>query len=374
MIHDHQLIERKQSTSILLPPRQLRLLYLLIAVCVVTFMSTARNIQNLNYLSSIADGGYHNTSTKIDDTRRYDDDADQPTTNKTKRTTTTHKQQHYDRTTIRRWGCAARNETPFIFVHIGKAGGGEVRRMFAAAARNYTNRGPDVENFAQKTVYYSITPNYPNSTTAVKARFFSSRHRQIRPSHEFERGSSFERNECCDAETPIGQASLCPARVSKCPAVAVPAAAASCHLVYVGHNMLGNELHWLPNRYLERWWDSAFVDKETNTIPSWGDIPKGSRYTRKEWKDMKSHCHTKRSIGVDSMARQVVSSLYLEDTTEGKAGENTVSSWAPIYASLHVLRVTMIREPFSWLASKYGWHKLQKNKMSRTMLIHDGIE
>jgi hypothetical protein len=31
-------------------------------------------------------------------------------------------------------------------------------------------------------------------------------------------------------------------------------------------------------------------------------------------------------------------------------------SWATVYASLPVLRVTVVRDPFSWLMSKYSWH------------------
>jgi translation initiation factor 2B subunit (eIF-2B alpha/beta/delta family) len=32
--------------------------------------------------------------------------------------------------------------------------------------------------------------------------------------------------------------------------------------------------------------------------------------------------------------------------------------WSPIYASLPVLRTTILREPFSWLLSKFFWHRV----------------
>jgi len=38
---------------------------------------------------------------------------------------------------IRSWGCHM-TDTPFLFVHIGKAGGGIVRRRLATAALNFT--------------------------------------------------------------------------------------------------------------------------------------------------------------------------------------------------------------------------------------------
>lgn len=43
----------------------------------------------------------------------------------------------HDFAPIRSWGCQRRNETPFIYVHIGKAGGGHVRARIAASALNY---------------------------------------------------------------------------------------------------------------------------------------------------------------------------------------------------------------------------------------------
>ena len=141
----------------------------------------------------------------------------------------------------------------------------------------------------------------------------------------------------------------------------------SCHLVYAGHNMIGNEMHWLPNRYLERWWDSIIGRLTNNTVPAWNKIPKVS-----ECMDLKSEnlvgnqkvekkheCRRVIETQVDSLAQQTAISArwgYIPS----KNREIIVPSWAPVYASLPVLRVTMTRDPFSWLASKYLWHALPK--------------
>lgn len=43
---------------------------------------------------------------------------------------------NYTKATIRKWGCNI-TDTPLIFVHIGKAGGGNIRARFSASALNY---------------------------------------------------------------------------------------------------------------------------------------------------------------------------------------------------------------------------------------------
>ena len=54
---------------------------------------------------------------------------------------------------------------------------------------------------------------------------------------------------------------------------------------------------------------------------------------------------------VDTMAIRELSNELSTD------GTNVITSWTPLYASLPVLRVTVMREPFSWLVSKYFWHR-----------------
>ena len=31
-----------------------------------------------------------------------------------------------------------------------------------------------------------------------------------------------------------------------------------CHTVYTGHNLLGNEIHWISPRILQSWWKSEW--------------------------------------------------------------------------------------------------------------------
>ena len=271
----------------------------------------------------------------------------------------------FDRKTIRRWGCS-RNETPFIFVHVGKAGGGSVRRMIAAAALNYTK--PNSKRVRQDTAFYPIHLN--NSFTIAKARYASSKHRNYRPIAAHHIMRSTERNVPCDAETPIGQATACPPTRSMCPKDDGPTSS-SCHLVYMGHNFLGNEMHWLSNGYLERWWESIVGSQTNNAIPSWYDIPK-CRFPecnpKREGKNL-----TKIGHEVDYLATQAVSSAYWKNVTDDN-GRKINPSWAPIYASLPLLRVTMTREPFSWLASKFSWHQIGAEGHPWKKLSYDNIE
>jgi len=267
-----------------------------------------------------------------------------------------------DRKTIRRWGCS-RNETPFIFVHIGKAGGGEVRRMIAAAATNYTK--PKNLTVKQATSFYPIHLN--GSSTIAKARYSSSRHRNFRPKAAFFSKASTERNSPCDAETPIGQAAACGMH-SRCPDN--DDNSTSCHLVYTGHNFVGNEMHWLPTGYLERWWDSTVKNQANDAVPSWDDIPK-CRLPKCRIKRSRRNM-TEIGLEVDSLVTRTVASAYWEDVTEVN-GKKVAPSWAPILASLPLLRVTMTREPFSWLASKFSWHQLGAEGRAWRKLSYDNI-
>jgi len=105
-----------------------------------------------------------------------------------------------DSQSIRSWGCN-RTETPFIFVHIGKAGGGTVRRRIAISALD-CNLASSVEarrNWRSlEDAYYPVVQN--NQT--YKARYcdsgYANHRRTIQP--------SFEPSIVCSATTPVGQA------------------------------------------------------------------------------------------------------------------------------------------------------------------------
>jgi hypothetical protein len=48
----------------------------------------------------------------------------------------------------------------------------------------------------------------------------------------------------------------------------------------------------------------------------------------------------------------------------GNDDAQVITSWTPLYASLPVLRVTVMRNPFSWLVSKYFWHRTAQEQIS----------
>jgi len=288
---------------------------------------------------------------------------------------------------IRRWGCF-RNETPFIFVHIGRSGGGGVRRMFAAAANDYS-KPSELEPFIQRWTYYRIHVGGSNSTSiTANGQFASSYFRNFLPESACSFNMTFERSVPCDAETPIGQATVCShssySIKSRCPRNQPPES--SCHLVYTGHNMIGNELHWLPNGYLKKWWTTAF-----NTTLSWDEIPTGTQcgtYNRTLWKhdlhpDLETkNCRTNLTFHVDSLAEKTFLPVKRveDENREVQGPERKVLSWSFVYASLPILRVTIFRETFSWLASKYVWHNLEEKGLSHgnieemTMRSDDGFK
>ena len=134
-----------------------------------------------------------------------------------------------------------------------------------------------------------------------------------------------------------------------------------CHTVYVGHNNLGSELHWLPPKYLEKWWRST-VWKTNFSVP-WkllfpptdGNVwcsnslqyrPTSSRTYRQVFQN----CSMPIGTHWDSKF------LSFWQSGHPMATDDAPINFSPIYASLPVQRVTMIREPWSWLVSKFFWH------------------
>ena len=79
-------------------------------------------------------------------------------------------------TSIRRWGCNLR-QTPLIFVHIGKSGGGMVRARFAASALNFSK---DQNWRKPEGAYYPIFEGRKGED-AVKGYFCNSGHANYKP-------------------------------------------------------------------------------------------------------------------------------------------------------------------------------------------------
>lgn len=298
-----------------------------------------------------------------------------------------------DETEIRKWGCA-RTETPFIFVHVGKAGGGGVRSRMAAAALDYNRTGWHRAD-ADLNYYYPI---YDSHGVLHKAKFRSSQHSNyIHPDKtEFHSDFSYEGHGPCGASTPIGHAVGCPVESTFCVDQDQDdgnSNDARCDLVYMGHNLLGSELHWLPTKYLVQWWrttpwgqqvDDFIADTITDRhtavnkepwkvqpkmleIVGSGKIPtlncKQGPYTYPNFKSTYKACFQPKHELLDTVTRHVVGSLVKDE-------DAVALQYAKMMASLPVLRVTVVREPFSWLVSKFFWHN-HHNLGNGTMILSD---
>uniref|UniRef100_A0A7S0TDJ3 Sulfotransferase domain-containing protein n=1 Tax=Pseudo-nitzschia delicatissima TaxID=44447 RepID=A0A7S0TDJ3_9STRA len=360
-------------------------------------------------------------------------------------------------TSIRKWGCY-RRETPLIFVHIGKAGGGEIRERLAASAQNSTRdqwHQPTHDNH-----YYPIAMDIKEGfrrgkfCNSLNANVKIPKNNNTRPLTE--RKKSFEGDVFCNATTPFGMAIACPnshrnrRTGSYVPSVCLqcndeyylehqyytknlgakerakasamlidpPDPGHSCDTVYVGHNNFGSELNWLPPRYLkEYWWDNSpwkqnkandelekywealmsdrkhrakkvleklndpslnqlyseknkDDDDDDESSPKWcpnGFKDHGSEETQYhrpayhnnewEWEVIQS-----RFVNCSNPLGQAADRLFREFWKDQK--RTTISkdsdfmddnNYSPVYASMPVQRITMIREPFSWLLSKFFW-------------------
>lgn len=269
--------------------------------------------------------------------------------------------------TIRRWGCN-NTETPFIFVHLGKAGGGSVRARIAASSHNFTGERWYQTDFS----YYNVVDKDSNQRrqNVTKAYFCNSGNHNARPAsaHKQKRKHvhTYEGELSCYAKTPIGRSIACSGmrQRSKCTGAEYPKAP----VVYVGHNFIGSEMHWLPVRYLQNWWGHFWESMNEDIIGpiehlfgSMTDLPCqkiGTKFNPYSYEKCSASTHKI----VDEYASQWLSwvannKFADEDYTSGPS----VSSWAPVYASLPLLRAVQIREPFSWLVSKYFWHKISEN-------------
>jgi hypothetical protein len=288
---------------------------------------------------------------------------------------------------IRRWGCGL-TQTPLIFVHIGKAGGGSVRARFAAAALHYNRTNWRSSN--DTTAYYAIPPRAARDEEEGRGYFCQSGH----PSYRLQDRKTFEGTLRCDAVTPLGQAIACPGPLEvghKCHGCAPEQA--TCHRVYMGHNQLGTELHWLPSRYLAAWWKTMSVVHASGTEQGlalhsrleslWPllqvnnsdwctELQRSRPRSRKEMYRHYDNCTKPLAQLVDTYAQQWMQHRHGEDTggaissnTERDEAHVLLSStlgvdpslnWGTLYSSLPVLRTTVVREPFSWLLSKFFWH------------------
>ena len=284
-----------------------------------------------------------------------------------------------DREGIRKWGCK-RIETPLIFVHIGKSGGGSIRARLAASSHNYT-KGQQWDKTDGSYFSLGVNNNNSNDSDSI-ARFCSS----CAPNHMLTDERSFEGSVPCHASTPLGHAIACPNTVigpkgrpsmserthGRCDIYSE-----TCQVVYAGHNYFGSEMHWLPGPYLEKWWKQHWATRDNTddqVTPLWKKLRRNETWC--EVKNMEfpknylvynrvyEECSKPMQADVDTRAMGAVAKKLQIKNQEDLA----VWTWAPVYASLPVLRVTVVRDPFAWLMSKYPWGIKGRNQ---TINCHD---
>ncbi|KAL3902485.1 MAG: hypothetical protein SGILL_010806, partial [Bacillariaceae sp.] len=291
--------------------------------------------------------------------------------------------------TIRKWGCN-RMETPTLFVHLAKAGGGGNRARFAAAALGYNRtewHEPEDDNHHYPVV---SSPSYGQAPEIRKAKFCNSRiNHQIIPHRDenntLRTSSRFEGSVPCNATTPLGLAVSCLQPFQRT-CGGCDLAGEQCDTVYVGHNFLGSELHWLPPKYLKKWWESNWVSNpinqnnnralvaelDQNVEETWKRL--GARTDDVIWCDEGYRMRNRTLHGRPSHARHVLMGKGFYENCVSKIGAEAdgrfqafwqqsetpskIKDYSDIYASMPLHRTTMMREPWSWVGSKFFWHHL----------------
>jgi hypothetical protein len=275
--------------------------------------------------------------------------------------------QFSDLTSIRSWGCN-RSETPLIFVHIGKSGGGSVRARFAAGAENFTRaKWWDVKG---DNHFYPVQL----STGIARGSFCSSANRHFRmPYLKRAKNVAFEGITDCFATTPVGSIVGCPAiwrSNEQCQGCSDSESDAGCHTVYAGHNFYGNEIHWLPAPYLQEWWkvnwESSFPDSVRSGFqsltpgtndPVWCPLQNKARATVSTVRlhnrnALVRHYECSHNI---SLAIDIQFKSFWKDLMDHE-------NYASLYASLPVQRTIVIRDPWSWLLSRFFYHQQYAKK------------
>ena len=299
-------------------------------------------------------------------------------------------------TLIRSWGCSL-TEMPFIFVHLGKMGGGSIRRQIAYSATNYTRSVEDWYKPELDDSYY-MSSRFQNNNksgsnrTNHKAYFCNSGHLHFMPIAKHE---SFEGTRVCLAMTPVGQALVCPELDAPNPCRRTNFTPDD-YVVYVGHNGVGTELHWLSSDFLQSWWNQTWANPSFFGGPvdsdGWNGTTDGL-FLAQQWKHRQQFGnearypeHQDKTLArvssLDGATHRILQrfletknqefivqrpfqqdqhqSLDLNETTEKNATRSRSRGrlYAALYASLPVLRAIMIREPFSWLGSIFAWQEL----------------
>ena len=119
-------------------------------------------------------------------------------------------------------------------------------------------------------------------------------------------------------------------------------------------------MHWLPIQYLKNWWSARWREATTIT-PLWDRLLPGHTWCSskntsrpvsiKQYVQDYEECSIPLQREVDTKAIHALTKQLSTDDSQ------VITSWSPLYASLPVLRVTVMRDPFTWLVSKYFWHR-----------------
>ena len=323
---------------------------------------------------------------------------------------------------IRKWGCHL-NSTPLIFVHIGKSGGGTIRRKLAGAALDFTRPYSWWKHSEEDKHFYPLVTKTKSNATIIKhAKFCNQKWSNQRVSYYDNRiGSVNGKVDYCLASSPLGKMIACPETAyDRCQACEIESD--ECNIVYTGHTLLGEEISWLPPKILQKWWQdhwqqyyASYVNRSKSSLSSSYIIDallslnEGNktycpslnqsrpRHDSKNIDDvddfriidalrtksrLRYNKESKSIDGVDNfriidaLRTQCLEPLGTEvdevhhhfwtdlDTNGGHSLVNNGKlNYASIYSSLPVHRVTMIREPFSWLMSKFFWHELNRDNI-----------
>lgn len=171
-----------------------------------------------------------------------------------------------------------------------------MRARIAAASKNFTR--PDGTLITGSKWHLAQGQNYYPIADGSKARLCNSCFSNQKSSL----GKTFEGTIYCHANTPVGQAIGCPESLKRTSPAELDEChwnSSTCHMVYMGHNLLGAEMHWLPYKYLSSWWEQQQLT--ASTIPwhrldpnqIWCDSQNSSRpkhHTQKEPMDSYEYC------------------------------------------------------------------------------------
>ena len=239
-----------------------------------------------------------------------------------------------------------------------------VRARFAAAAQHYNRK--EWHSPRQDNHTYSLPPSADGHER--HAKFCNSENHNFRIPGGQIKISVFEGAVPCNATTPIGHAIACPHLSTKtlggssclgCNDASVP----DCHTVYVGHNVLGNEMHWLPAPFLQNWWntrwaldsDEIAIDKGFESLFPHSKTLWCSEYKKRRPVPFKSnikYIHNSFYPKCSNVVAPRMDNAFLRYWRKQTISHN----YSPIYSSLPVHRAILLREPFSWLLSRFSWN------------------